>query len=88
VTSSSFSSLTNGSPQIICASFESAGYGKIKVDNQTEETLTAIGNNFVSTSTSLYLGSTVSTSRLTVKEVLFFKGVLIQPNKKHKLLTT
>lgn len=72
--SSSFSPAGGSTSQIICASFESAGSGKIKVNNQNEETLTGIGTNFSSASDSLFLGSTSSTSILTAKEILFYEG--------------
>lgn len=72
--SSSFSPAGGSTSQIICASFESAGSGKIKVNNQNEETLTGIGTNFSSSSVSLFLGSTSGFSLLTAKEVLFYEG--------------
>ena len=71
--SSSFSPTNDSTSQIICASFESAGSGKIRVNNANEETLTGIGTNFSSASLSLFLGGT-SASYVVAKEILFFEG--------------
>jgi hypothetical protein len=57
---------------IVCASFETFGSGKIRANNQPEETLT-VGSNF-SNSNSLVLGSTSASSFADVKEILFFEG--------------
>ena len=72
--SSSFSPTDGSTSQIICASFESAGSGKIRVNNANEETLTGIGSNFSSAGASLFLGSTSNVSYLTAKEILFYEG--------------
>jgi hypothetical protein len=70
-----------GKPQIICASFSSANNGKISLNNSSESSLTAIGNNFPSqanqydSNNPLYLGSSEANSFINVKEILVFDTV-------------
>jgi hypothetical protein len=59
---------------IICASFESAGSGKIKMNNLNEQTLNSIGNQFSSASDYLFAGSTQFGNSFKAKEILFFEG--------------
>jgi len=68
-----------GKPQIVCASFSSANNGKISLNNSSESSLTAIGNNFPSSDVNgnnpLYLGSSEANSFINVKEILVFDSV-------------
>jgi hypothetical protein len=67
-----------GKPQIVCASFSSANNGKISLNNSSESSLSAIGNNFpsqISGYNSLYLGSSEINSFTNVKEILVYNTV-------------
>jgi len=70
-----------GKPQIVCASFSSVNNGKISLNNSSESSLTAIGNNFPSqanqydSNNPLYLGSSEANSFINVKEILVFDSV-------------
>jgi hypothetical protein len=59
--------------RIVTASFNSVANGNIKINNETEESLSGFGNNFTS-SPILYLGNTTTFTTNGVKEILFFEG--------------
>jgi hypothetical protein len=68
-----------GKPQIVCASFSSANNGKISLNNSSESSLTAIGNNFPSTDVNghnlLFIGSSEANSFTNIKEILIYSTV-------------